>query len=103
MNNTMQENIISAQKSDMGGGRGEYIFSDITLGQALKWFKENLHDWGVITIQFKNGDILRKFDYNLFDNSQFYHHLDWEYNLLVKKIEFYYCFMNRDIIIYLNK
>lgn len=103
MNNIMQENIIYTQQSDMGNGYGEYIFSNITLEQALKWFEENLYDWGVITIQFKNGDILRKFDYDLYNNSQFYHHLSWEYDLLVKKIEFHYCFMNRDIIIYLNK
>lgn len=103
INNTMKENIIYTQQSDMGSGYGEYIFSNITLRQALKWFEENLYDWGVITIQFRNGDILRKFDYDLYNNSQFYHHLSWEYNLLIEKIEFNYCFMNRDIIIYLNK
>ena len=98
----MQENIIYPQQSDMGNGKGEYIFSNMTLRQVLDWFKQNLHDWGTITIQFNNGDVLRKFDYDLYNNSQFYHHLSWEYSLLVEKIEFYYCFMNKDIIIYLN-
>ena len=104
INNIMQENIIYPQQSDMGSGSGEYIFSNITLGQALKWFEENLYDWGEITIRFNHGDILRKFDYDLYNSHQFYHHLNgWEYNLSVKKIEFRYCFMNKDIIIYLNK
>ena len=99
----MQTHIIEKQTCDMGHGKGEYIFSNMTLRQVLDWFKQNLHDWGTIIIQFKNGDILRKFDYDLYNDSQFYHHLSWEYNLLVEKIEFYYCFMNKDIIIYLFK
>ena len=100
----MQENIIHTQQSDMGSGFGEYSFSNITLGQALKWFEENLYDWGEMTIQFKNGDILRRFDYDLYDSHLFYYHLNgWEYDLSVKKIEFSYCFMNKNIIIYLNK
>ena len=99
----MQEHIIHSQQSDMGNGYGEYIFSNITLKQALKWFKENLHDWGTIKIQFKNNEILRKFDYDLYNKSYFYYNLSWEGSLSVKKIEFYYCFMNKDIIIYLNK
>ena len=104
MNNIMQEKIIYPQQSDMGSGYGEYIFSNITLRQALKWFEENLYDWGEITIRFKNGVILRRFDYDLYNSHQFYHHLNgWEYDSLIKKIEFSYCFMNRDIIIYLNK
>lgn len=98
----MQEHIIEKQTCDMGFGKGEYIFSSITLKQALEWFEKNLHEWGTITIQDKNGNILRKFDYELYNSYQFYHHLQgWEYNSLVKKIEFYYCFMNRDIVIYL--
>ena len=104
MNNIMQEKIIYPQQSDMGSGYGVYIFSNITLRQALKWFEENLYDWGEIIIQFKNGVILRRFDYELYNSHQFYHHLNgWEYDSLIKKIEFSYCFMNRDIIIYLNK
>ena len=100
----MQEHIIGKQVCDMGHGKGEYIFSNITLKQALDWLEQNLHDWGTITIKYKDEDILRKFDYDLYNSCQFYHNLQgWEYNLLVKKIEFYYCFMNRDIIIYLNK
>ena len=104
MNNIMQAKIIAPQQSDMGSGYGEYIFLNITLEQALKWFEENLHDWGEIIIQFRSGDILRKFDYDLYNSHHFYHHLNgWEYGFSVKKIEFSYCFMNKDIIIYLNK
>jgi len=100
----MHEYIIEKQTCDMGSGKGEYIFSNITLEQALDWFEKNLNEWGTIIIKFKNGEILRKFDYDLYNSHQFYHHLNgWEYDSLIKKIEFSYCFMNRDIIIYLNK
>lgn len=95
---------ITSQTCDMGYGKGKYIFSQLTLKQALNWFEENLNDWGTITINFKNGDILRKFDYDLYNSHQFYHHLNgWEYELLVDKIESYNCFMNKDIIISLKK
>lgn len=99
----MQVHVIEPQICDMGHGKGEYIFSNLTLKQALKWFEENLNDWGTITIDFKNGDILRKFDYDLYNARQFYHNLNgWEYEFLIDKIEFYYCFMNKDIIISLK-
>ena len=88
----------------MGYEKGKYIFSNLTLEQALNWFEENLNDWGIITINFKNGDILRRFDYDLYNLHQFYHHLNgWEYKLLVDKIESYNCFMNKDITISLKK
>lgn len=100
----MQEHIIEKQTCDMGYGKGEYIFSNITLEQVLDWFEQNLHEWGTITIKYKDNSILRKFDYELYNFHQFYHNLNgWEYDSLVEKIEFYYCFMNRDIIIYLYK
>lgn len=100
----MQVHVIEPQTCDMGHGKGEYIFSNLTLEQVLKWFEENLNDWGTITINFKNGDILRKFDYDLYNSHQFYHNLNgWEYDFLVDKIEFYNCFMNKDIIISLKK
>ena len=100
----MQVRVIESQTCDMGQGKGEYIFSNLTLKQALKWFEENLNDWGTITINFKNGDILRKFDYDLYNSHQFYHHLNgWEYELLIDKIEFYNCFMNKDITISLKR
>lgn len=103
MNNIMQVHIIGSQTCDMGHGKGEYIFSNLTLKQALKWFEENLNDWGTIIINFKNGDILRKFDYDLYNLHQFYYHLNgWEYEFLIDKIEFYYCFMNKDIVISLK-
>lgn len=95
---------ITPQTCDMGYEKGKYIFSNLTLEQALNWFEENLNDWGIITINFKNGDILRRFDYDLYNLHQFYHHLNgWEYKLLVDKIESYNCFMNKDIIISLKK
>lgn len=100
----MQEHIIEKQTCDMGFGKGEYTFSNITLKQALDWFEQNLHEWGIVTIQYKDKNILRKFDYELYNSHKFCHHLNgWEYNFLVEKIEFYYCFMNKDIIIYLNR
>ena len=101
----MQEHIIEEQTCDMGHGRGEYLFSaHTTLEQALKWFKNNLRTWGTIVIKKKDYEILRLFDYDLYNQNCFYHHLNgWEYNFPVKKIEFYYCFMSRDIHIYLDK
>ena len=66
----MIRNIIEPQKSDMGSGAGEYLFSDgTTLGDFLKWYKENSKTWGEITIIYNDGRILRKFDYDLYNNN----------------------------------
>ena len=55
-------------------------------------------------IQYKNGDILRKFDYDTFNNSIFYINLSgWQKDIEIDKVKFSYCFMNEDVKIILNK
>ena len=100
----MKRNIIEPQKSDMGSGYGEYLFPDgTTLGDFLKWYKDNSKTWGTITIIYNDGRILRKFDYDLYNNNICYTHLSWEEKILIKKIDFYYCWMSEDVKIHLNK
>lgn len=99
----MRAIIDEVQKSDMGTGCGHYDFSpNTTLKNALDYLKNNLKAWGTITI-YRGNTIVRLFDYELFNNSIFYHHLaGWEYNKKVKAIDFRYCFMNEDIYIYIE-
>lgn len=73
----------------------------LSLKEALAWIEENTCSYGMITI-FNSGSILRCFDYDVYNNNQFYHNLeDWHYTLPVKKIIYDYCFMNKDIEIYI--
>ena len=100
----MKRNIIEPQKSDMGSGYGEYTFPEgTTLGEFLEWYKKNSKTWGEISITYIGGDILRKFDYDLYNNNICYTHFSWQNQLPIKKIEFYYCFMNEDVYIRINK
>ena len=49
---------------------------------------------------YPDKDICRMFDYDLYSDTQFYHHLSgWEYNMKVNKITARACFMNKDLTI----
>ena len=99
----MKEVITNPQKSDMGSGFG-YVEGAVgcTLKQILEFYSKNNKTWGTVCI-YRNGEIIRKFDYDTYNNNVFYHHLSgWEYQLIVKEVEFTYCFMNKDIDIYLK-
>lgn len=100
----MRRIIDRPQTSDMGSGFGhiEIEQNAITLAEALKWLQRNQKAWGIVTIYRGSDDIVRCFDYDLYNNSIFYHNLNgWQYKCIVKKIEFSYCFMNEDIDIYI--
>ena len=99
----MKEVITNPQKSDMGSGFG-YVEGAVgcTLGQILRFCYRNSKDWGTVCIH-RDSDIIRKFDYDTFNDNIFYHHLcGWEYQLIVKEVKFNYCFMNKNIDIYLD-
>jgi hypothetical protein len=97
----MKRIITHPQKSDMGSGFGYIDAVGCTLEELLDFYAKN-KTWGTVCIH-KNGEILRKFDYDTFNNNIFYHNLNgWEYRMTVKKAEFEYYFMNEDLDIYLN-
>lgn len=98
----MKRIIDQPQKSDMGSGWGHYeVPKDLTLEEALNCLQKDLKSWGTITIYKGSDDIVRCFDFDLYNNKIFYHHLSgWQYNYTVKKIQFSYCFMSEDIEIY---
>ena len=99
----MREVITRLQKSDMGSGCG-YVDGtvDFTLKEVLDFYAKNSKSWGTVCIHRK-GDIVRKFDYDTYNNNVFHHNLNGlEYQLTVKEAKFNYCFMNKDIDIYLD-
>lgn len=101
----LKEIITHPQTSDMGSGWG-YLEGapGCTLEQILEFYHKNSRSWGTITIYGRNSDIVRKFDYDTYNNSEFYHHLSgWQYESMVKEVKFSYCFMSQDIDIYLEK
>lgn len=97
----MKKVIERPQISDMGSGFGSYQFSkNYTLREFLDYYKNTNKTWGTITI-FHDNKVVRKFDYNIYDNNQFYHHLTGvEYNMIVKGVNFSYCFMSEDVSVY---
>lgn len=99
----MKKIFDERQKSDMGDGYGHYeLTSPTTLKQALAHIKNQNQIWGVLTIKFR-GEILRKFDFNTYNGSYFYHNIPSHYlNTEVLSIAFSYCFMNEDITITLK-
>ena len=99
----IREVITNPQKSDMGSGFGYVEFTtDCSLKEMLEFYANNNKTWGTVCIHSK-GNIVRKFDYDTYNNNMFYHHLSgWEYQLTVKEVKFAYCFMNKDIDIYLD-
>ena len=100
----MKRVIDKPQASDMGSGFGHIeIPEGTTLKEVLDWIYHNAKTWGTITI-FKNcDDIVRCFDYDLYNANIFYHNLcGWQYQRAVRKVEFNYCFMGEDIEIYIK-
>lgn len=99
----MKRVITEHQKSDMGCGFG-YVEGVVgcTLKEVLDFYAKDSKTWGTVCI-YRNSDVVRKFDYDTFNNNIFYHHLSgWEYKLTVKEAKFRYCFMSEDIYIYLD-
>lgn len=99
----MREVITRPQKSDMGSGYG-YVDGAVgcTLKEILDFYVKNSKNWGTVCIHRKR-DIVRKFDYDTYNHNVFYHNLSgWEYQLTVKEVKFNYCFINKDIDIYLD-
>lgn len=100
----MKRIIDMPQKSDMGSGWGHYEFTaGITLREALDELHKTLKPWGTITIFRDTTDVVRCFDFDLYNDKIFYHHLSgWQYNYTVRKVLFDYCFMSENIDIYVN-
>lgn len=99
----IREVITDPQKSDMGSGFG-YVEGVVgcTLKEVLDFYAKNSKNWGVVHI-YRNGNIVRRFDYDTYNNNIFYHNLSgWAYQLTVKETKFSYCYMNKDIDIYLD-
>ena len=88
----------------MGSGFGIYKFEKgKVLYDFLEWHKNNSRTWGVISIFDKQGNYIRIFDYDLYDDEVYYHYLSCgEYDLPLREIKFNYCLMREDIQIYLG-
>ena len=100
----MEKVITRPQTCDMGSGFGKIeVEPNTTLRQVLEFYKNNSRTWGVCTIQFEDGEILRKFDYDVYRNDIFYYHLSWELNWFVVEAKFQYCFMGEDLTITIRK
>ena len=100
----MKRVIDRPQVSDMGSGFGHYEdAAGLTLGEALNYLDKNLKSWGTLTIYRGSYDIIRRFDFDRYNGSSFYHHLSgWQYNFIVREIRFDYCFMSENIDIYVK-
>ena len=92
------------QMSEMGSGFGHFDFPEQTrLKQMLEWMEKNVREWGTVSIFRNDGRMIRCFDYDLYNKSIFYHCLGgWDYNLIVDKVTFEFCYMHNDISIYLK-
>lgn len=100
----MKRTITHPQTCDMGSGFGIIEFEpNATLGDILKFYKQNVKTWGTCTIKYADGKILRKFDFDLYNNRTFYYHLSWELDIKVKEVKFDYCFMSENLTIILDK
>lgn len=100
----MKRVIDKPQVSDMGSGFGHIECpEDTTLKEILDWIQANMRTWGTVTIFQHTDGVVRCFDYDLYNNKIFYHHLSsWQYGAIVRKVEFNYCFMSEDIDIYVK-
>lgn len=99
----IREVITKPQKSDMGSGFG-YVdgITGCSLEEILEFYAKNNKTYGTVCI-YRNGNIVRKFDYDTYNNNIFYHNLSaWKYQLTIKEVKFEYCFMNKNIDIYLD-
>lgn len=100
----MQRVITRKQTCDMGSGFGKIeLEPKTTLKQVCDYIVKNFHSWGVCTIKYSNEEVLRKFDYDLYNNNIFFYHFGWESNLIVKEVKFDFCFMQENITIVLKK
>ena len=100
----MKRVVDEPQKSDMGSGWGHYELPEsINLMEVLTELRKTLKSWGTVTIYRGTDDVIRRFDFNLYSNKIFYHHLSgWQYNFIVREIRFDYCFMSENINIYVK-
>lgn len=100
----MKRVIDQPQKSDMGSGWGHYEGTDgMNLKEVLDELRKTLKSWGTVTIYRGTDDVVRCFDFDLYNNKIFYHHLSgWQYNYTIRKVDFDYCFMSENINIYVN-
>lgn len=101
----MEKVIIIPQKSDMGCGFGEFKFNEEdSLRDFFKFFIDNIKAWGTITISWDDDKkIIRKFDYDLWNNKILYHNIDgWILKAKLKKVTFSYCFMSEDYEIFIS-
>lgn len=100
----MKRIVDTPQIPDMGSGYGHIdIPENTTLKEVLDWIYKNEKSWGTITIYYMNNEIIRCFDYDLFNKNIFYHHLaGWQYSRTIQKVKFDYCFMYENIDIYIN-
>ena len=103
----IKEKIIRPQTCDMGSDYREYEITEImSLESVLDWIEKNISAWGTITITWESGEVLRKFDYDLYLNlprKNFYHHLSWEYSAPVLKMTSSSCFMEAAFEIQIGK
>lgn len=100
----MRKVITNPQTCDMGSGFGKIEFEPgATLREVLEFYKNNSRTWGECTIQYKSGEILRRFDYDVYNNNIFYYNLSWELDYKVAEAKFQYCFMGEDLTITLDK
>ena len=99
----IKEVITDPQKSDMGNGFG-YVdgVTGCILEQILEFYAKNNKTWGTVCI-YRHGNIIRKFDYDTYNNNIFNHNLnECVLQLTVKEVKFDYCYMLKNIDIYLN-
>lgn len=98
----MKKVITTRQQSDMGSGFGHIEGAvGCTLAEVLDFYAKTSKTWGIVCI-YRDGNVIRKFDYNTFDKNIFYHHLSgYEYKFTVKEAKFEYCFMHECVDIYI--
>ena len=96
--------IDDPQKSDYGTGLGHLeLEGTATLKEVLDYIELMTNSWGTVYI-YNDRNLLRCFDYELYNQHIFYHHLaGWEYKLNVEQVRFDYCFMNQNYYIYITK
>jgi hypothetical protein len=100
----MERIVTRPQACDMGSGFGYIKINEkTTLKELLDYYRQNARTWGTCLIKYKNGEVLRKFDFDIYNNNQFYYKLSWELDFLVQEAKFEYCFMSEDLTITLTR
>ena len=100
----MKQVIDRSQMSEMGNGWGHYeLPENINLMEVLGELRKSLKSWGKVTIYRGTNNRIRCFDFNLYNDKIFYHHLTGtDYNCIVREVKFTYCYMSEDIDIYVE-